>query len=441
MVKFLPESHKTPPKKLHPSHIFFYFLLFTSFIPNPLKSEIHPPSVRQIASMASGAGSSRGKGKKVKTTTSGPRTKVLNDEFNSRNFKLFEKRSIVEGRFVDFTEFRELDIERLFEVLGWKSFVEVKEQVYPRLVKAFYAHMNFNTCEMNVQIVCTLKGQRIELDKEVISKIFEIPDVGRCVHTYDSWAFNGEAMSRIIMERDSTQGDDEEDDEAIPPKPKANELPLRSRILHHIISNNIIPRGGHRDEISFTDLYLIFCLLEGIRTNLPFLILHKMADGNNVARDPNLPYGMALTRIFRYFKVNLDDETEISPPKSDYNKTTIKLMGYKFQNGRWISKKRGRVENEEHEEDLGGSSTQFNDGAFNTLHGRIESLCTSHDELKLQVQNGFQNLYSYVDTSMTNLRNDLLQQLQVNHQANAEVQAQILEQLRHLNFRGPPPSL
>lgn len=161
--------------------------------------------------MASQVQSSREKAKNVKSTSSGPRKKVSNDEFNSRNFKLFEKKSIVEGRFVDFSEFRELDIERLFETLGWKAFVEVKEVVYPRLVKAFYAHMQYTTCDTNVQISRTLKGQRIELDREVISNIFGIPNVGKCVHTYDSWAYHGETMSRIVMEQTPTQWSDEDD--------------------------------------------------------------------------------------------------------------------------------------------------------------------------------------------------------------------------------------
>ncbi|XP_024019082.1 uncharacterized protein LOC112090920 [Morus notabilis] len=84
-----------------------------------------------------------------------------------------------EGRFVDFSEFRELDIERLFETLGLKAFVEVKEVVYHRLVKAFYAHMEYTTCDTNVQISCTLKGQCIELDREGISNIFRILNVGK----------------------------------------------------------------------------------------------------------------------------------------------------------------------------------------------------------------------------------------------------------------------
>lgn len=118
-------------------------------------SHYHQPN------FTSWAQSSRGKGKNVKVTSSGSRKKVSNNEFNTHNFKLFEKKSIIEGRFVDFGEFRELNIERLFEVLGWKAFIKVKVVVYPRLVKAFYAHMQYTACENNIKITCTLKGQRI----------------------------------------------------------------------------------------------------------------------------------------------------------------------------------------------------------------------------------------------------------------------------------------
>lgn len=44
-----------------------------------------------------------------------------------------------------------------------------------------------------------------------------------------------------------------------------------------------------------------------------------MQETSRVGKDPNLPYGMVLTRIFRHFKIPFDDETELTPPRPEYN--------------------------------------------------------------------------------------------------------------------------
>ena len=60
----------------------------------------------------------------------------------------------------------------------------------------------------------------------------------------------------------------------------------------------------------------------------------------------SLPYGMLLTKIFKFFRVNLDDET-IRVPKAvsdEYNEKTLKRMGYELVNNQWIHKFSKKVE-------------------------------------------------------------------------------------------------
>ena len=49
---------------------------------------------------------------------------------------------------------------------------------------------------------------------------------------------------------------------------------------------------------------------------------------------------MLLTRIFKFFRVNLDDETMRVPKamSDEYNEKTLKRMGYELVNNQWNHK-------------------------------------------------------------------------------------------------------
>ena len=60
----------------------------------------------------------------------------------------------------------------------------------------------------------------------------------------------------------------------------------------------------------------------------------------------SLPYGMLLTRIFKYLRVDLDDETARTPKavSDEYNEKTLKRMGYELIGNKWVSKQTKKVE-------------------------------------------------------------------------------------------------
>ncbi|KAB1209801.1 hypothetical protein CJ030_MR6G010437 [Morella rubra] len=62
----------------------------------------------------------------------------------------------------------------------------------------------------------------------------------------------------------------------------ANQLTIRSRLLHLICTHNLIPRGGHREEVTFIDVFVIERRLKEKNFNLPYII---QTYGSNISRE------------------------------------------------------------------------------------------------------------------------------------------------------------
>ena len=66
-----------------------------------------------------------------------------------------------------------------------------------------------------------------------------------------------------------------------------------------------------------------------------------------------LAYGLALTRLFRYYNISLDRETDMYEPTEHeiYSDRVLHLMEYHLEDGRWISNDTNEVEVSDVEED------------------------------------------------------------------------------------------
>ena len=57
-----------------------------------------------------------------------------------------------------------------------------------------------------------------------------------------------------------------------PIRPKIFELTLESRLIHHIITHNILPRSGLYEYTSYLDLFIIWCILNKVKLDFAFYI-------------------------------------------------------------------------------------------------------------------------------------------------------------------------
>ena len=182
--------------------------------------------------------------------------------------------------------------------MGWLPIVSVKEFVYPKVVKCFYSNMTF---EDEGPITTTINGVQIVFDVAELCRILEIPNEGFCLYEAKKWprveGFKpAEAIQRLYGYPRSS-------------RPTSHLLTVLSRILHHMISYIFIPKGGHRDDVSFLEAFLVDNILTERKVNIGYIIFQHMK-ACSISEDSVLPYGMFITKIVKYFNVNLRNEID-----------------------------------------------------------------------------------------------------------------------------------
>ncbi|MED6188966.1 hypothetical protein PIB30_091026 [Stylosanthes scabra] len=78
--------------------------------------------------------------------------------------------------------------------------------------------------------------------------------------------------------------------------------------LHHVITHIIMPQNGSYQKISFCDTLVLFALIMRVKISFTYLMMRHMHDSIKGDRNSALPYGMFLTKVFKAYFVNLDDE-------------------------------------------------------------------------------------------------------------------------------------
>jgi hypothetical protein len=189
-------------------------------------------------------------------------------------------------------------------------------------------------------------------------------------------------------------------------KPKITELTIESRLIHHIITHNILPRSGSYEYISYLDLFLIWCILNKVKLDLAFYIAWHM-DSCVKKKNVAFPYGLHITSILEKFEINLSGERETRNiiPSDLYGITTMKQMRYSLKENIWVKKDAiveeqldeeapmegdGAQGDEEamHEDEepptvppMAPSSSHANEDTLQQMFGRMDSLATSMENL------------------------------------------------------------
>ena len=173
--------------------------------------------------------------------------------------------------------------------------------MYTKLVQCFYSKAHFTH---GAFIDCTLRGKDIRLTMRKICEILGVSCEGLLVDDMKTWP----NISGFVPS------------EAIEPlcevpighglrKPNSHSLSIKCRVLYHIITFSIIPRRGHREELSYLEAFLVDSLLMGCTVNLGHIMLNHMIACCEIMTLV-LPYGLFLTKVFREFGLDLSTEIE-----------------------------------------------------------------------------------------------------------------------------------
>ena len=108
-------------------------------------------------------------------------------------------------------------------------------------------------------------------------------------------------------------------------KPSAHSVTVISKVLHCMICSIFLPWGGHRDEVSYYEAFLINSVLTVRQIHLGYLMMMHMISCYEIMTRVLL-YGRFLTRVFKDVDVDLTRETDFEAP-SAYDTYDDQSMG------------------------------------------------------------------------------------------------------------------
>ena len=172
-------------------------------------------------------------------------------------------------------------------------------------MRAFYSRVTYG---LGGHIISTVRGVEIQLDPESIFHILDIAPVGLMVYESKAWPTMPGFEPREAIQRMCNL----ENAQAMV-KLSAHSLTVISQVLHHMICSILLPQGGHQDEVSYLEAFLVNSILTGRRIHVGYLMMMRMISCYE-STIRVLSYGRFLTRVFKDVKVDLSRETDFEAP-------------------------------------------------------------------------------------------------------------------------------
>ncbi|CAL1383315.1 unnamed protein product [Linum trigynum] len=231
-------------------------------------------------------------------------TKEQSDKFEERRM---HNRKVAPGRPLTtdaYSHFENYGFLAPFVEQEWLKVISLNAPYYPKMVQYLYNNITYqhNTIGSIHAFKSYVNGVEMRISNNVLAQVLEAPNEGKRINSYTAW--NETHISRAKQIQTVCVLDEEEDGRS---RPTSNHLIVQARVLHHMFSYNILPKGGHRETVTYFDMELLTNLLSDVKVNLPFLIFNHMltaAESSNM----NLPHGMILTLLFEHFNVDLSGE-------------------------------------------------------------------------------------------------------------------------------------
>ena len=152
--------------------------------------------------------------------------------------------------------------------MSWLPTISLSEPIFLTLVRAFYSKVRFF---VGGPISCTLRGAEIELDADVICRVLGVLAVELRVYEFKTCLIVLDFIVWEVVQRHC----------GLPNtnrlgKSSTNNLTTISRVLHHLICYLLMPKGGHQDEVSYLETFLIDLILIGWWIHPSYIMIQHM---------------------------------------------------------------------------------------------------------------------------------------------------------------------
>ncbi|GJV52937.1 hypothetical protein Tco_1448678 [Tanacetum coccineum] len=248
---------------------------------------------------------------------------IMSHEFRSRikeKLRNLEECYIHEGRVV-FDNLRDLNYVRsLFHFVEFECLLEINEQVCPRFILEFYSQYSLSYSEEGQMFIeFVIQNQLFSYSLENFAQILNVPCEGTCIFT-DMWRLdeltygipsdgpyqtNPSSIKVIISSiRINREGQvrhirHEEEIDVYDYQILTCEIIPTLKPLEEIIRENVFCLGGNRDHVPACLCFMLYCAVHSERFNLSYYMAKQMEWVTKQAR-LILPYGMLLTRLFKF---------------------------------------------------------------------------------------------------------------------------------------------
>ncbi|CAL0317027.1 unnamed protein product [Lupinus luteus] len=279
----------------------------------------------------------------------------------------FQGRKATYVRYVDLTWMAEQHFEfpHEFEAQGAVQFLELKGQVYPALVREFYANFRYKDGDCG--------WVKETFDAGEVYKSFL-----RGLHLY----IQGELT-------------------------KAGSLSVENRLLHYLIAYILVQRNTNHAQPTLNDLHFMYAVKNNVMINWPKEIL-KVMYSVSTSQSKLLPYSIFISRVIEYLHIDVSDTIIIEYTDKDHlvGESLIHKMGTEGQNATAQGEPSGSASQ------VPGFSLAHLDAMEQRLNNRMDlHFQELKDSYHADLEQCEERLYAYHDNQYQNMRNMKLSML------------------------------
>ncbi|KAF1870770.1 hypothetical protein Lal_00037384 [Lupinus albus] len=220
----------------------------------------------------------------------------------------FQGRKPTYIRYVDLTWLAEQNFSfpHDMEAQGTVQFLELKGQVYPALVREFYANFRYK----DGKYWSMISGNLFELNDDMFMNVKENFDP---TEVYKSFLRG----PNLYMQGQLT---------------KAGSLSVENTLLHYIIAYILVQRNTNHAQPNVNDLRFMYAVKNNVMINWPEEIL-KIMNSVSLSQSKLLPYSIFISRIVDYLHIDVSDTIIVEYTDKDHlvGESLIHKMGiYKY---------------------------------------------------------------------------------------------------------------
>ena len=244
------------------------------------------------------------------------------------------------GECIDITEY--LNAQNLLNLLA------NNDKCYDAMVREFYANCRANKQKSVLRSV--VRNVHMELSAEVLCSEFGLVDSG---YTVDYKRISAKNVDKVAVKGyndleflgEIRQNGDRVMNTGKKTKFYAPYMKVLPRLLHLIITHNILPKAGSITSVSALERVILWHMLHKQPVNIGNLIIATMLNRirkikSRENKRTHLPFGMLLTRLFRRFNVPfLADHVDKGFYAQKMGVSYFKKLAFKAEDGGWMWKK------------------------------------------------------------------------------------------------------